>query len=122
MRQKWTKGMAAPWAFGLIVALLWLTAGETPAQAAPAAPTNLAVVLTAPGTAKLTWTATGTINSFTIQRADFVAGVKTYSTSGTARSYTITDLTSGNTYYFRMRTNSLTGSSAYSPIVTLAVP
>ena len=74
----------------------------------------------------LTWTATGTILNFTIQRANnatFTSGLTTSTVSGTLRS-TSQSVTRGRTYYYRIRTNIAAGfaSSAWSPTLTVVAP
>jgi FtsP/CotA-like multicopper oxidase with cupredoxin domain len=71
----------------------------------------------------LTWIATGTISSFTIQRATnttFTAGLTTSTVFGALRSMTQT--VNPRTYYYRIRTNTAIGSSAWSPTLTVVAP
>jgi FtsP/CotA-like multicopper oxidase with cupredoxin domain len=74
----------------------------------------------------LTWTATGTISSFTLQRAtnsSFTTGLSTSYITGTARS-AIQYVSRPRTYYYRIRTNVATGfpSSEWSPTLTVVAP
>lgn len=110
--------------FGLFVAVFWF-AGVTPAEAAIAAPANFSATAAAGATTDtvtLTWAPSGTVRSFTIQSADFISGLKTYTVGATATSFTTPALPKGNTYYFRMRATTLTGTSVWSPILTVTTP
>ena len=101
MRHTWMKGMAT-----LVVVLLVSHAGFTAWAAGPA---NLATTTDtdSKGKVTLTWTASGTISSFTIQRIDFISGLKSYTVAGTARSFTQTGLSSANTYIYRISANTM---------------
>jgi FtsP/CotA-like multicopper oxidase with cupredoxin domain len=89
-------------------------------------PGNLAATVTRSGTlgrVALTWTATGTYSSFTVQRATnatFTQGLSTSTVTGTARSLT-QFVTRPRTYYYRIRANTNAGSSSYVPVPPLTV-
>jgi hypothetical protein len=89
-------------------------------------PGNFAAVVTPAGTVDrvaLTWTAAGTISSFTLQRATnatFTSGLTTTTLTGAARS-TTQFVTRPRTYYYRIRTNTVLGSSQYTPVPPLTV-
>jgi len=90
-------------------------------------PGNFAATTTRTGSSdvvSLTWTAPGTIKSFTIQRADnatFTSGLSSYWVSGTARSLTKT-VNRLRTYYYRILTTTTIGSSVWSPTLTVITP
>jgi hypothetical protein len=129
MRQKWIIGTAAL-TVGLLVAVFWF-AGVTPAaevaalRATIAAPASFSATATAGAktdTVTLTWVPPAGASGYTIQSADFTSGVKTYSVASTAKSFTTPALPKGNTYYFRLRASTRTGTSVWSPIVTVTTP
>jgi putative intracellular protease/amidase len=119
------KGMAAL-PVVLIATMLWFTAGTTPALAATVAPPANFTVTVTPGptgtVATFNWAATGTPTSFTIQKASFTTGLVTSTVAGTQRTATQAGLVKGNTYHYRIRTNTAAGSSAYTPVVDVTVP
>lgn len=120
MKQRHIKKMAVL-VMVLFAAAMWLAAA--PAQAAITGPTGITVTA-APGTATVTWTntATGSILSTSVQRADFAKGKTSYSVAGAATTLTQTGLISGSTYYYRLRTNTSTGSSSWSAVKSVTIP
>jgi FtsP/CotA-like multicopper oxidase with cupredoxin domain len=90
-------------------------------------PGNFAAAVSRSGTlgrVALTWTATGTISNFTLQRATnatFTSGLSSSTISSTARAAT-QFVTRPRTYYYRIRTNTNLGSSSWSPTLTVVVP
>ncbi len=124
MRQKWIIGVAAM-AFWLFAAQLVFTAGITPAleaaDASVAAPT-LEAKTNEDGSVTLTWSATEAPRGFTIQSADLISGVNTYTAGASDRSFTTGQLPKSNTYNFRVRQDNATGYSAWSPIKTVTIP
>jgi FtsP/CotA-like multicopper oxidase with cupredoxin domain len=103
----------------------------TAAVSAPAVPTGLRVTAArtsgaSTDQATLTWTATGSITSFTIQRATnaaFTTGARSFTvTPGTLRSWTDTGLVRGTRYYYRMTANNAVGSSGYAVSVNVLTP
>lgn len=84
----------------------------------PAAPAGLAAERTAGGGLALTWGG-GASDGFQVQQAAdgaFGSGVTTYSIRGTGRQFTPYGLTSGHTYYFRVRSSNAGTKSAWSPV------
>jgi hypothetical protein len=88
--------------------------------AIPAAPTNFRVSAVKAGgnnyTATLTWDAVTNPTNFTIQRATnstFTRGLSSSTVSGAARTLTQT-INRNTTYYYRIRANNSSGSSAWT--------
>ncbi len=97
-------------------------------QAAPAAPTNLAGKQSgSPVAVSLTWTNNATYpaaTEVTIQRATnaaFTQNLVVFTTGPTATSYTDTTVSTGTTYYYRVRAEDSAGYSAWSNTVTVQV-
>jgi FtsP/CotA-like multicopper oxidase with cupredoxin domain len=94
-------------------------------QASPAAPTNLAATVLTATSVKLTWTNNATYPAATdmyIQRATnaaFTQNLQTFTTLGTATTYTDSTVASGTTYHYRVRAENSVSYSAWSNAVTV---
>jgi len=96
----------------------WVNALPFPIPTGPSAPTNFSVALTPVSPnyrATLTWNwADANPTSFTIQRAtnaSFTSGLTSFNIAPAARSNN--QIVSPNSYYYRIRANNATGSSAW---------
>ena len=115
---------------GINILIFWLLIVQVGLVAAspPVTPTNFAaapMVGRKASTLTLTWSATGTITSFTAERADradFTSETTSYTVTGTERFLALTGLARNSTYYFRIRANNPDGSSAWSPILKVKTP
>jgi hypothetical protein len=94
----------------------------TPQIAAPAAPTSLQVTAVWPSQIELSWIDnSGTESEFVVQYATdsaFTSGLTTVATSANATGYRATGLSTGTTYWFRVRASNAGGQSAYSNVVS----
>ena len=96
-------------------------------QAAPAAPTNLAATVPTATSVKLTWTDNASYPAATdmfVQRATdaaFTQNLRTFTTAGTAVTYTDTTVTAATTYYYRVRAENAVSYSVWSNAVTVQV-
>ncbi len=111
---------------GLAEAWTWTLPTWKPA-APPAAPANLTATLT-PGatthTVTLKWAAnTGNAYSYQIDRIDWNTGKKSFTIwGGTSASHVQTGLAKNSTYRFRIKANTLSGSSTWSPMLEMTTP
>jgi hypothetical protein len=107
---------------GAIAAVAALIATEPTATAArvrttPAAPSNLSAASTSSVQVKLTWKDNSSNEAvFLVEIASAYAGPwsRVGIVSANTTSYTKSNLTSGSTYYFRVRASNRTGASPYS--------
>ena len=96
-------------------------------QGPPRAPTNVAATSTVSGQATVTWTApvlaagAPSITSYDVVVTSGGATVRTI-TGVTATSTVVTGLTNGQAYSFRVRANSLSGTSALSAASNTVTP
>ena len=96
-------------------------------RVSPDAPTSLAGSVTAPTTVRLTWANNATYptaTQMTIQRATnaaFTQNLTTFTTTGTATTYTDSTVASGQTYYYRVRAENDVSYSTWSNTVTVTV-
>ena len=96
-------------------------------QASPAAPTDLAATVPTATSVKLTWTDHATYPGATdmaIQRATdaaFTQNLQTFTTAGTAVTYTDTTVKTGTTYHYRVRAETTVSYSQWSNAVTVQV-
>ena len=96
-------------------------------QASPAAPTDLAATVPTATSVKLTWTDHATYPGATdmaIQRATdaaFTQNLQTFTTAGTAVTYTDTAVKTGTTYHYRVRAETTVSYSQWSNAVTVQV-
>ncbi|MFT3789347.1 MAG: fibronectin type III domain-containing protein [Tepidisphaeraceae bacterium] len=95
------------------------------APTAPAAPSGLAATAVTGGV-NLTWVDNSTDETgFEVQRATdaaFSANLVTTTAAANATGLSITSLTAGTTYYFRVRAVNAVGPSAYTAIASATVP
>jgi hypothetical protein len=95
--------------------------------AAPAGPSALTATELTATSVHLSWTNNATnpvATQVTIQRATnsaFTQNLRTFTTSGTATSYTDSTVTSGQTYYFRVRAENDVSYSAWSNTATITI-
>jgi hypothetical protein len=110
-------------------------AGEFEYFQVPSAPRSLTVVPNADGSAFLDWSAPTEdgdtpVTSYRVQRATnsaFTSGVTTVNTGTTTTNHTMTGLTPGTKYYFRVAarnlvTNDVNSYSVYSGTVSATIP
>nr|MDQ3805947.1 fibronectin type III domain-containing protein [Acidobacteriota bacterium] len=95
-----------------------------PATVKPAAPTGLVAVALSGTQIRLTWADNSTNeDSFRIDRsADGVSFTQVFKTGANATTHTDTGLTSGRTYFYRIRASNDAGNSAYSNTASARTP
>ena len=96
-------------------------------QGTTTAPSGLAATADGPAV-ELAWTAPlfpPPVTGYVVERAadeDFVQDVQAFTVSGEATTYTDTTAQSGSTYFYRVRTESAAGWSAWSAAAEVSVP
>jgi hypothetical protein len=97
-------------------------------QGTTTAPSGLSATATTGPAVELTWTAPlfpPPVTGYVVERAadkGFTNGVETFTVAGDATTYTDATAQSGTTYFYRVRTESAAGWSAWSAAAEVSVP
>jgi len=79
--------------------------------AAPAAPTGLAVVSAGPDSIQISWNPVAGVSGYSIYRSTSATSGFAYIKAVTSPGYTNTGLTTGTTYYYKIKAYTLVGST-----------
>ena len=97
-------------------------------QGTTTAPSGLSATVTNGDAVELTWTAPlfpPPVMGYVVERAadkGFTDEVETFTTDGAASTYSDAAAQSGSTYFYRVRTESAAGWSAWSAAAEVSVP
>ncbi|HHV65407.1 MAG TPA: hypothetical protein GXX46_10105 [Peptococcaceae bacterium] len=103
---------------GLCLLITLLTPQNSWSLSKPSAPVNLRVTTASTEEITLTWNSVSGADYYEVFRSTSPSGTYSYLGSTTSRSYTDTDVTANNVYYYKVQAVNDAGSSPYSSYIS----